>query len=91
MSQTIVDSDLDVEEELTNDKNHFHSVHIVCHESFPVAKGTLIEGNCGALYRTQGLVSTRNTNACKLCVNVLSNGNATCFICKCSIFQPFSH
>lgn len=52
MTDTATLPRIDVEDELANNRRHFRTAHEGC--AAQVKPGTIVEGNCGKLYRVSG-------------------------------------
>ena len=68
----------DIEDDLENTEGHFRSCHYHCAIQ-GVAPGTIIEANCGKLYRTSGRVMRILTSKCGDCIKGI--GTKPCLIC----------
>ena len=78
------DIDFDIESMLDNDIKHFRSTHIMCMGR--VQPGSIIEANCGQLYRTTGQVAHNTMERCKDCKSLA--GKLPCLVCGNSVHTP---
>ncbi|MCA1799705.1 MAG: hypothetical protein LC650_00090 [Actinobacteria bacterium] len=79
----IIEFDFDIESMLENDIRHFRSIHHSCMGKVRV--GSIIEANCGQLYRTSGgiLGMQDRRERCTDCN--LHAGKLPCLVCGKSL------
>lgn len=77
---------IDIEDELDNKDGHFRSCHGRCISPGMITPGTIIEANCGVLYRSEGRLMRIIESHCEECINNI--GKKECLICgKGNVFS----
>lgn len=76
--------DFDIESMLDNDIKHFRSMHIMCMGR--IRPGSIVEANCGQLYRTTGKIAHNTMERCEDCQSLA--GKLPCATCGKPVSAP---